>query len=90
MNTVLSNVHYIIRNFIDTAAYVLELAIIIRCVVSWFQPNPYHPLVRKLYELTDPLLRPFQGILNFGGIDLSPVLVLLAIGFVRSLLLRFV
>jgi len=90
MTGILSNVHYLIRNFVDTVAYVLELAIIIRCVMSWFRPNPYHPLVRKLYELTDPLLRPFQGIFNFAGADLSPVLALLAIGFVRSLLLRFV
>ena len=90
MPGVLNTTQYIIRNFIDTVAVVLEMAIIIRCIMSWFRPNPYHPLVRKLYELTDPILRPFQGIFNFGGMDLSPILALLAIGFVRSLLLRFI
>ncbi|GBR76247.1 protein YggT family [Candidatus Termititenax persephonae] len=90
MGEILSTTQLIIRNFIMTVAQVLELAIIVRCIMSWFQPNPYHPLVRKIYELTDPLLRPFQGIFHFGGLDLSPVLALLAIGFVQSLLLRFV
>jgi YggT family protein len=90
MTEILNLTHSVVHNFVDTVAYILELLIIVRCVMSWFQPNPYHPLVRKIYELTDPLLRPFQGIFNFGGMDLSPVLALLAIGFVRSLLLRFV
>lgn len=79
-----------IRQFIIVVAQVLELAILLRVIISWFNPNPYNPIVRKIYEITDPLLAPFQNILRFGAFDLSPVFALLAVGFISNLLLRFV
>ena len=87
---ILGNIQFIIRNFIIVVAQILELAIIIRCIMSWFRPDPYHPVVRKIYELTDPILAPFQGLLRLGGFDLSPILALLAIRFIQSLLLKFI
>ena len=86
---IIGSLQFVIRNFIIIVAQILELAIIIRCIMSWFRPDPYHPLVRKIYDLTDPILAPFQGIFRMGGFDFSPVLALLAIGFIQSLLLRF-
>ncbi|MDR1997561.1 MAG: YggT family protein [Candidatus Margulisbacteria bacterium] len=86
----MNSISYFIRQFIIVVTQVLELAVIIRCVMSWFRPDPYNPIVRKIYELTDPLLAPFQGMFRMGGLDLSPVLALLVIGFISNLLLRFV
>jgi len=56
--------------------------IIARALVSWFNPNPRNPLVRLLYQATEPVLRPFRQILSpggIGGIDISPILVIVLI-----------
>jgi len=57
------------------------LIIIIRAVMSWFQPNPYNPVVRFVYMVTEPVLRPLRQIIPpvFGGMDLSPIIAILII-----------
>ena len=67
---------------------ILDLALIViiaRAVVSWFNLSPYHPLVRALSNMTDPVLfwirRKFN--LTFGGIDWSPMVVIAIIYFVQ-------
>ena len=62
--------------------------IIARAILSWIMPYPYHPLVRLIYRLTEPILRPIRRRLPviYGGIDLSPLIVLLALFILRSLL----
>ena len=68
-----------------------SLLVFIRCILSWVRVDPYNPLVRLLYQLTDPLLRPFQAFtVRSGavGIDLSPVIVLLILQALRNFALR--
>ncbi|MFQ6083193.1 MAG: YggT family protein [Candidatus Aminicenantia bacterium] len=63
--------------------------IIIRAVLSWVYPNPYHPLVRTLYYLTEPVLQPCRRIVppyKLGGIDISPIIVIFLILFIDSFL----
>jgi YggT family protein len=70
---------------------VLQWLVIIAAVISWVNPDPRNPIVQFLYRTTDPLLRPFRRILpprRTGGIDLSPILFLLVILFVRVFLSR--
>jgi YggT family protein len=49
-------------------------------------PDPYNPIVRFIHNVTEPVLYPMRTRfpLGFGGIDFSPMLVLLAIIFLRS------
>ena len=48
------------------------LVFIIHALLSWFSPDPNNFLVRMLYELTEPILRPLrQKIPPFGMLDLS-------------------
>ena len=48
-------------------------------------------IVDMLYRLTEPVLRPIRRILpNLGGVDISPVVLLLALFFIRSLLWEYV
>jgi YggT family protein len=68
--------------------YVLEIymwIIIARAVISWVNPDPYNPIVRFLYSITDPVLLAIRRRLpiSFGGIDFSPILVILAIIFLQ-------
>jgi len=62
--------------------------IIIRALISWVSPNPYNPIVRFLYSITEPLLWRIRRYLPvvFSGIDLSPVVAILAIIFLREFL----
>lgn len=64
--------------------------IIIRALLSWFGPNPYNPLVRILIQLTEPVLRPIRRLLpprKLGGLDVSPLVVILLIQLVRYTLI---
>ncbi len=59
--------------------------IVARAVLSWVSPDPYNPIVRFINNVTEPVLYPVRKRLPFGfsGIDFSPMLVLLAIIFLR-------
>jgi len=62
-------------------------AILIRVVLSWVNPDPYNPAVALLDRLTDPVLSPAQRLLPpIGGIDLSPMLVMVGLVLLQMLL----
>ena len=64
--------------------------VIIQAVLSWFNPDPYHPAARVLAQLTAPVLRPVQRLLPpISGVDLSPMLVVVALIFISLLLQDF-
>ena len=77
-----------------TVAELLKLLIniylwgvIIQAVLSWINPDPYHPAARVLAQLTAPVLRPARRILPpISGVDLSPMLVVVALIFISLLL----
>ena len=85
---------FLIWNFIHAMAvllsYVLTIyiwLIIIRALISWVNPDPFNPIVQILHRLTDPVLEPVRRRLpDFGGLDVSPIVVLLAIFFLQSFL----
>jgi YggT family protein len=61
--------------------------IVIRAVLSWVNPDPYNPLVRILYRLTEPVLSPLRKLVpphKVGGLDLSPMLAILLLVFLRN------
>ncbi len=67
------------------------IAIIIQAVSSWFNPGHYNPVTVVLYSLTEPLLRPARRLLPpISGIDLSPLLVLLALQVLKMLVVTLV
>ena len=64
---------------------VLNWLIIIRALLSWVSPDPFNPIVKFLYTVTEPLLEPFRRIIPgyVIGIDLSPIFALLFIWFLK-------
>ena len=63
-------------------------AILIRVILSWVSPDPYNPAVALLTRLTDPIMRPAQRwIKPIGGIDLSPMLVIIGLTLLNMLLI---
>ncbi len=77
---------------IDVAIYVYSGLIIIRAVLSWFRPDPDNKFIRLLHKLTDPVLEPIRSFimeklgLYMGGIDFSPLIVILALGALSRLI----
>ena len=64
--------------------------VMIQAVLSWFSPDPYHPAARVLAQLTAPLLRPARRLLPpISGVDLSPMVVIVALIFISLLLQDF-
>jgi YggT family protein len=53
-------------------------------------PDPYNPIVRFLYSVTEPVFRPIRRLIGhrLGPIDISPIIVILAIIFIQSFLVR--
>jgi YggT family protein len=86
---------FVANNFIQAVAHLVDFLltaymwiIIGRAVVSWVSADPYNPVVRFLYEATEPVLSRIRGILpmSVGGIDFSPVIVIMGIIFLQSFL----
>ena len=59
-----------------------------RAVISWVNPDPYNPIVRFLHNATDPVFDRLRRHLplQFGGIDFTPILVLIVIGVLQNIL----
>jgi YggT family protein len=87
---VLGNLFIVIANVINIGLTVYIWIIVIRALISWVSPDPYNPLVRFLYRVTEPVLRPVRRILPIGGmgIDFSPLIVIIVIYVLRILLVR--
>jgi YggT family protein len=86
---------FVLGNLLVALASVIGLVlnlymwiIIARAVISWVNPDPYNPIVRFLYSITDPVLLAIRRRLplSFGGIDFSPILVILTIIFLQRFL----
>ncbi|MBA4356271.1 MAG: hypothetical protein C0405_00940 [Desulfovibrio sp.] len=63
--------------------------VIISAVLSWVNPDPYNPIVRFLRNITDPVYARIRRALPFivvGGMDLSPIVVIVAIQVLGALL----
>jgi len=88
---------FVISNFLVAIAKILDIAltifmwiIIARAILSWVSPDPYNPIVRFIHNVTEPVLYQIRRRipLSFGGIDFSPIVVLLAIIFLQQFVVR--
>jgi YggT family protein len=87
---------FVFTNFLSAAAYVIEILlniymwiVIARALLSWVNPDPYNPIVNFLYRATEPVLCRVRRIIpDLGGIDLSPLIVLLIIYFLKEFLVK--
>jgi YggT family protein len=77
-------------NLLVLLLHLYTWIIIIRAVMSWVSPDPNNPIVRALYLLTEPVLKPLRTLVppaRLGGLDISPILAIVLIQLVRYLLL---
>jgi YggT family protein len=86
---IFGNLLLAIAQIFDTILYIYTWIIIVSALISWVNPDPYNPIVRFLYTVTDPVLRPIRkriGILS--GFDISPLLAILFIWFIRGFIIK--
>jgi len=80
---------FVLSNFLVGFAKILDMAltiyfwiIVIRALISWVNPDPYNPIVRFLYQVTEPVLYRVRKVIPYmGGLDLSPLIVIFIIYF---------
>jgi YggT family protein len=79
-----------VARILDWLLEIYKWIIIVAALISWVNPDPYNPIVRFLYAVTEPVLRPIRRIIGFrlGAIDISPLIVILVIIFVQSFFIR--
>ncbi len=81
-----------IASIINLIYYIFIILLLARVLFSWIRPDPYHPtwgpLMRFVYQATEPILAPVRRILPpMGGLDLSPLIVWVIASFVRTALI---
>ncbi len=86
---------FILRNLLNALATIIDLTVTVyiwivigRAVISWVNPDPYNPIVRFLQQTTEPVLARIRRVVPLfgGGIDFTPMLLILALIFLRSFL----
>lgn len=74
---------------LNILTWALIIAILASAVLSWVAPRSMNPAAMIVNQLSDPVLRPFRRIIpSFSGIDLSPILALLALNLVLRLVVH--
>ncbi|GAB4264352.1 MAG: YggT family protein [Candidatus Promineifilaceae bacterium] len=81
---------YALASTINMLFRIYSFIIIARVIVSWVRVSPYHPtwgpVVRFIYQATEPLMEPVRRFLPaMGGLDFSPIIVLLGLDLIRTL-----
>ena len=78
--------------FINLLAYALWAAILARVIISWLpigEDSPFMPLVRMVYQITEPILAPIRSVLpNMGMLDLSPMIAIILMLVLRQVAMR--
>jgi len=83
---------FILGNFIRALAEIINIGltffmwiVIAQAILSWVNPDPFNPIVRFINQVTEPVLYQIRRRMPtaFGGIDFSPIIVLLGVVFLK-------
>lgn len=74
---------------IDVAFQVYTWILIVRIILSWVRHNPYQPVIRFIYEVTEPYLALFRRFIPPAGpLDLSPIVAFFSLQILRWLIFQ--
>lgn len=79
-----------LAKMLDMVLILYLWIVLARVVISWVNPDPYNAVVRFIHTVTEPVLSKVRTLapVQFGGIDFAPMIVLLAIYFLRLFLVQ--
>ena len=91
MNSVL----WLILKIIDIYVWLIILQVVLSWLIAFNVVNTHNQVVAVigdfLYRITEPVLRPIRNFMpNLGGIDVSPVILILIIFFIQSVIVRYI
>ena len=80
-----------VMDLVDTLLMIITLytwVVIISALITWVNPDPYNPIVQILRRLTEPVFAFIRRYIptNIGGIDLTPMIVIIALIFIKNLI----
>ena len=68
---------------------ILQIALLVRVLSSWFRISPYSPWVRWAYAITEPILRPLRQVVpTIGMIDITPIVAYFLLYLLESFVMR--
>ncbi len=77
-----------VYDLISLSFDVFIVALFVQAILSWVNPDPYHPVSTVLHSLTLPILRPIKKLVPaMGGLDLSTLIALIGLMFIKRLVL---
>ena len=88
---VLGNLCQAVATILDKVLWAYNVVIMVAVLISWVSPDPFNPIVQFLRSITDPLFGWVRRHLPFavvGMVDLSPVIVLVAIQLLQRVVVR--
>ena len=86
-----SDLGQVLLTVVNLVFQFASLAILARVILSWLPAlgvriDPYQPIIRFLYQITDPILDPLRRFTTIGMMDLSPIAALILLRVIRQLL----
>ena len=73
--------------FVYAIFQVLTFAVLARALMSWFPASPDNPLVRVLWQVTEPILAPLRRIIpRIGMIDITPMVAIILLQVVGGVI----
>jgi len=81
--------NYLLYTLIDNVFNLFQILILVRAVLSWMPHNQFNQIISIIYQVTEYILKPIRNTLPFvfSGIDFSPIIAFLLIGFIKKILL---
>jgi YggT family protein len=77
-----------IPELITLVINIFLFAILIQVIISWINPGSHNPAISLIHSLTEPLLAPVRRMLpQMGGIDLTPMVVMIGLFLLEMLLI---
>jgi len=88
--SIMSNLIAAIAGVLDIVLTIYMWIVVVAALISWVNPDPYNPIVRFLYSVTEPVFGLVRRVLPLPpmGIDISPIIVFLAIIFLQQFLVK--
>lgn len=83
---------YFLINIINIVFRIYSYIILARILLSWLPVDRSNPIIKLIYQVTEPILAPFRVIIPLGGmgIDLSPIIVYFLLNLLRTSLIRLI
>lgn len=72
---------------LSTLITLFFITILIEVILSWIGPGTYNPAIALVHQINDPLMAPARRLIGpLGGIDLSPLIVIIVLQLTKILL----